>query len=292
MGYDINIQWFPGHMAKAKRMIAENVKLVDIVCEIIDARIPISSRNPELDELIGMKPRLIILNRVDLADPALTRQWAEYFGSSGIPSMETNSQTGAGVGKFSGAVRSILKDKLKEYELKGQTGRAVKAMIVGIPNVGKSSFINRISRRKAAKTSDRPGVTRGKQWITVDSGLELLDTPGLLWPKFDNVEIGMNLAFTGAVKDDIIDRETLAANFIVKMLAEYPELIKARYKLEPEEEDTGFDLLEKAARKRGFLISGGECDLERMSAVILDEFRGGKIGRITLERPPRQGEQE
>ncbi len=284
----INVQWFPGHMTKAKRMMAESVKLVDAVCEIIDARIPLSSRNPELGDIIGSKPRLVIMNRVDLADPEITRQWVKHFKDGGVFVMETDSRSGKGVNAFSGAVRALLKDKLEAYAAKGQANRPLRAMIAGIPNVGKSTFINKVAGRKAAIASDRPGVTRGKQWISIDKGLELMDTPGLLWPRFETKEMGEHLAFTGAVKDGVVDTEALAANMMVTLRADYPELLKARYKLEPEPELQGWELLEKAAGKRGFLISGGEVDTERMAAILLDEFRAGKIGRISLERPEKQ----
>ncbi len=272
-------------MTKARRMISENVKLVDIVCEIIDARIPVSSRNPDLDELTGEKPRLIIMNRVDQADPNVTKLWSEYFKKQGCFVLETECKTGAGTGNFHSAVRSMLKEKLEKFAAKGQVGRPIRAMVVGIPNVGKSSFINRIAKRKAAIASDKPGVTRGKQWIHITNDLELLDTPGILWPRFDSQTVGENLAFAGAVKDDILDVETLAANLMSRLAESYPKSLETRYKITLSEGDKGFDLLAKAAKKRGFLISGGEIDLERMANVLLDEFRGGVLGRITLEKP-------
>lgn len=288
MGEEIRIHWFPGHMTKARRMITENVRLVDIVCEIIDARIPVSSRNPDLDELAGTKPRLIIINRIDQADPAVTRLWAEYFRKRGIFTLEVECKTGSGVSGFPAAVREILKDKLEAYAAKGLKGRSVRAMVVGIPNVGKSSFINRVARRKVAAASDKPGVTRGKQWIKIGADLELLDTPGILWPKFDSQLVAENLAFTGAIKDDVLDVETLASNLMSKLKETYPQSIENRYKISVSEDDGGFGLLEKAARKRGFLISGGEVDLERMANILLDEFRGGLLGRISLEKPPEE----
>ncbi|NLL39231.1 MAG: ribosome biogenesis GTPase YlqF [Clostridiales bacterium] len=281
----MNIQWFPGHMAKARRMMAENVKLVDIVCEIIDARIPISSSNPDIPKIIGTKPRLLILNRIDLADPGVTRQWRAYFKKRAIPVLETDAKSGRGVSGFSAAVREIMKEKLQKYAAKGIATKVLRAMVVGIPNVGKSTFINKVAKRKAAAASDRPGVTRGKQWITVDRSLELLDTPGLLWPKLEGPETGVNLAFTGAVKDDVIDIQELAARLMQRLSQDYPELLAERYKLEIPENATGYQLLEMAAGKRGFLISGGQVDTLRMSAILLDEFRGGKIGRISLEKP-------
>jgi len=286
MSEELRIQWFPGHMTKARRMISENLRLVDIVCEIIDARIPVSSRNPDLDELAGQKPRLIIMNRIDQADPAVTKLWTEYFIKQGLFTIEVECKTGSGVSGFPSAVREILKDKLEAYAKKGLKGRPVRAMVVGIPNVGKSSFINRIAKRKVAAASDKPGVTRGKQWIKIGADLELLDTPGILWPKFDSQEVAENLAFTGAIKDEILDVETLAANLMSRLRESYPQSIENRYKISLSENDSGFDLLEKAARKRGFLVSGGDVDLERMAKILLDEFRGGLLGRISLEKPP------
>ncbi|MCL2562762.1 MAG: ribosome biogenesis GTPase YlqF [Oscillospiraceae bacterium] len=285
MSIEMNIQWFPGHMTKARRMMEEQVRLVDAVCEIVDARIPESSRNPDVDEMVGAKPRVLILNRIDQADPALTKAWAAHYKALGYAVIETDSRSGKGVNAFYPALRELLKDKLEQYRAKGLVSKPLRAMIVGIPNVGKSSFINRVAKRKAAQASDKPGVTRGKQWIAVGEGLELLDTPGILWPRFDNQTVGENLAFTGAVRDEIMDRETLAANLLLRLRAEYPERIEARYKFVPDLEADGYTLLETAARKRGFLISGGEVDLERMAAVLLDEFRGGKLGRVTLEVP-------
>ena len=283
----MNIQWFPGHMTKAGRMIEENVKLVDAVCELLDARIPMSSRNPDIDRLAGGKPRLVILNRVDLADPAVTAKWRAYFKARGLDVLETDSKSGRGVQSFPAAVRSLLKDKLAAYAAKGQATRPLRVMVLGIPNVGKSTFINKAAGRKAAAVSDRPGVTRGRQWISVDRGLELLDTPGILWPKFDDERVGILLAVTGAVKDDILDIETLACKLFELLAERAPQAIIDRYKLTiPEESDfLGYDLLQQAGRKRGFLISGGEIDTERMARILLDEFRGGVLGRITLETP-------
>ena len=281
----MNIQWFPGHMTKAQRMIEENMKLVDAVCEIIDARIPYSSRNPDIDRLSGTKPRLVILNRVDQADPAVTALWRKYYRAQGLAVLETDCKSGKGVNQFPQVVRELLKDQIAAYAAKGQGTRPLRVMVLGIPNVGKSTFINKAAKRKAAKTSDKPGVTRGKQWITLENGLELLDTPGILWPRFDDPQVGENLAVTGAVRDEILDRETLCANLMVKLRALYPQNIEERYKFKPDPEMTGFDMLETAAKKRGFLAGRGEYDLERMSAVLLDEFRGAKLGRISLEKP-------
>lgn len=283
--HSLNIQWFPGHMTKARRMITADVKLVDAVCEIIDARIPFSSQNPDLDELTGNKPRIVILNRIDQADPETTKAWSKYFKAQGKTVVETDAKSGKGIKNFTAAVNELLGDRLEEYKSKGQVGRKLRIMVVGIPNVGKSTFINKVAGRKAAAASDRPGVTRGKQWINIGPELELLDTPGVLWPKFDNQTVGENLAFTGAIKDEILDRVTLGANLMLRLRAYYPERIEERYKFSPDPDANGYELLESAGRKRGFLISGGEIDLERMSAVLLDEFRGGKLGRITLEKP-------
>ena len=281
----MNIQWYPGHMTKTRRMIQEQIRNMDAVCEILDARIPISSRNPDVDELAAGKPRLVVLNRADQADPALTRQWAAWFRAKGYAVLESNAKEGAGTGKFAGAVRELLADKLKAYAEKGQSGRVLRVMILGIPNVGKSTFINKVAGRKTAKAEDRPGVTRGKQWIAVDRQLELLDTPGILWPKFEDQSVGLNLAYTGAVRDEVMDLEELASHLMAYLGAHYPQTLEARYKITPEAEEGGYDLLVRAGKKRGFLISGGEVDTERMAKILLDEFRGGKLGRFTLETP-------
>lgn len=279
----MNIQWYPGHMTKTRRMIAEQIKNVDAVCEILDARIPVSSRNPDVDELTAGKPRLVVLNRVDQADPGETRRWAAYFRGKGYAVLESNAKNGVGTAQFAAAVRELLKDKLQAYADKGQVGRVVRVMVLGIPNVGKSTFINKVAKRKTAKAEDRPGVTRSKQWVPVDSTLELLDTPGMLWPKFEDVNVGMHLAFTGAIKDDVMDIEELGSCLMEYLGGHYAEAIRERYKVEPQEEEMGYDLLVRAGRKRGFLMRGAEVDTERMSRVLLDEFRGGKLGRFTLE---------
>ena len=286
MREELRIQWFPGHMTKARRMMAEQTKLVDAVCELVDARIPVSSRNPDLDDIAGTKPRLIILNRTDQADPGLTKRWSSYFKAGGCAVIETDAKSGRGTSEFQAAVRALLKDKLAAYAAKGQSGRVLRVMVVGIPNVGKSSFINRVAGRRAAEASDRPGVTRGRQWISIGTGLELLDTPGILWPKFESAEVGENLAFTGAVKDDILDREALASNLMLRLRERAPERLAERYKIDMTPDMSGPELLGAAAKKRGFLLSGGRLDTERMAAVLLDEFRGGMLGRITLEAPP------
>ena len=281
----MNIQWFPGHMTKAQRMIEDNIKLVDAVCEILDARIPRASRNPDIDRLAAGKPRLVILNRIDLADPDITARWRKYFEAQGISVLETDAKSGKGVNGFAGAVRRLLADKLREFEAKGQVGRPLRVMVLGIPNVGKSTFINKVAHRKAAVAGDKPGVTRGKQWISVDSGLDLLDTPGILWPKFDSQEVGEMLAITNAIKADVLDKETLGANFMLRLRKMYPQALKDRYKFDPDPEANGFELLEQAAKKRGFLVSRGEYDIERMANTLLGEYHDGKLGRLSLETP-------
>lgn len=281
----MNIQWFPGHMTKAQRMIEENLKIVDAVCEILDARIPGASRNPDIDRLSGDKPRLVILNRIDLADPAVTAKWRKYFESKGLSVLETDAKSGKGVNSFVPAVRKLLDEKVRTYEAKGQIGRPLRVMILGIPNVGKSTFINKVAKRKAAAAGDKPGVTRGKQWINIDRSLDLLDTPGILWPKFDSQEVGELLAITNAIKSDVLDKESLGANFMLRLRAMYPQSLIQRYKFEPDPEANGFELLEQAAKKRGFLISKGEYDLERMANTLLGEYHEGKLGRLSLEEP-------
>ena len=293
----MNIQWYPGHMTKTRRQIEADLKNVDIVAEIVDARIPAASRNPDIDAICAGKPRLIVLNRADQADPAQNKAWSSFFRQQGFYVMETDAKTGSGVKQFSLTVREALKDQIARWREKGQVGRPVRAMIVGVPNVGKSTFINKVARKKSAKTSDRPGVTRGKQWVNVDSSLDLLDTPGILWPKFEDETTGMLLAFTGAVKDDVMDVETLGCHFMALLGERYPTALYAAYMLpevprrEGEENDIayGYRLLELCAQKRGMRISGGELDTERMARVLLDEYRGGKLGRFTLEVPQDVG---
>ena len=284
----INIQWYPGHMTKTRRMMEADLKLVDAVCEMIDARIPYSSRNPDIAAICGKKPRMVILNRTDLADPEMTRRWADYFRSQGLTVVATDCKSKKGLSNFVPAVRRLLSEKLERYAAKGQTGRPLKIMIVGIPNVGKSTLINQLAGRKGAKAENRPGVTRGKQWITVDQGLLLLDTPGILWPKFEDPEVGMRLAYTGAVKEDVIDTETLACHFMELLARFYPQTLLERYKLEAPEGADGYDLLQLAGRKRGYLVSGGEVNTERMAKALMDDYRSGKLGRLTLESPEEQ----
>lgn len=291
----MNIQWYPGHMTKTRRQIEADLGQVDLVAEIVDARIPVSSRNPDIDALVGSKPRLIVLNRADQADPAGNRAWTRHFQAKGYAVLETDAKTGRGVPGFAAASRGLLREQIGRWQAKGLVGRPIRAMVVGVPNVGKSTFINQVARRKSAKAGDRPGVTRGKQWVTVDTGLSLLDTPGILWPKFEDERVGLHLAYTGAVKDDIMDMETLACRLMDDLSARYPGALAERYKLEmppraPEQDGVayGYELLRAAAGKRGFLISGGEADTERMARILLDEFRSGKLGRFTLELPEEE----
>ena len=283
-----SLSWFPGHMTKTRRMIAAELAKVDAVCEIVDARIPISSRNPDVDELTAGKPRLVVLNRVDQADAAATKRWAAWFRANGYSVLQVDAKSGSGVKGLAPAVRELLKDKIAAYEAKGQTGRVIRVMVLGIPNVGKSTLINKVSGRKTAKAEDRPGVTRGKQWVPVDRTLELLDTPGILWPKFEDPEVGVRLAFTGAVRDEVLDIEELAMRLMGYLGAHYPQSLAERYTIDVCDSGDGWELLQKAGRKRGFLVSGGEMDTERMSRILLDEYRGGKLGRFTLEEPPEE----
>ena len=283
----MNIQWYPGHMTKTRRQIEADLKLVDAVCEIVDARIPASSRNPDIDAICGDKPRIMILNRIDLADPAATQRWADHFKAKGMAVVMTDCKSRKGINSFQPAVRSVLKEKIARNAARGMN-KPVRVMIVGIPNVGKSTFINQVSGRKGAKAENRPGVTRGKQWVTVDAGLLLLDTPGILWPKFEDPETGMMLAYTGAVKDGILDIEELACNLIALLHKRYPEALKERYGIEAEQGTPGYELLELAGRRRGYLVSGGEINTERMAKVLVDEYRSAKLGKFTLEEPEEQ----
>lgn len=284
----MNIQWYPGHMTKTRRQMEADIKLVDLVAEVVDARIPISSRNPDIDAIAASRPRLIIFNRVDQADPAMTARWILWFKAQGYGVLETDAKSGKGVGQFSAAAKNALRDKLAAWEAKGQLGRPIRAMVVGVPNVGKSTFINKVARRKSAKAGDRPGVTRGKQWVSVSGGLELLDTPGILWPKFEDETTGLHLAFTGAVKDEVTDMEALACALLELLRDRYPGALEERYKLTGLDGLRGWEILEQGARKRGMLVAGGEADTERMAIVLIDEFRGGKLGRFTLETPTEQ----
>ena len=285
----MNIQWYPGHMTKTRRQMEADVKLVDAVCEIVDARIPVSSRNPDIDSIFGNKPRIIILNRMDLADPAGTKEWIASYKRQGITAIAMDCKNRRGVADFEPAVRLILQQRIQRDAAKGMN-RPVKLMVVGIPNVGKSTLINAISGRKGAKAENRPGVTRGKQWVTVSQGLLLLDTPGILWPKFEDPEVGMMLAYTGAVKEDVLDLEELSSRLMELLWKRYPEAVKARYNLDCPQEMTGYELLTEAGRKRGLLLARGEINTERMARVLLEEFRSGKLGRFTLELPLKEAQ--
>ncbi len=282
-----NIQWFPGHMTKTKRQIQANLKLVDAVAEIIDARIPVSSRNPDLNGIIQSKPRVILLNKCDMANKTATKMWIDHFAKQGITAIAVDCKSGRGLNKFPQAVNNVLSEKISRLKSKGMRNPMMRIMIVGIPNVGKSSFINKMSRQNRAKVEDRPGVTRGNQWFTISNNLEMLDTPGVLWPKFDDKIVGEHLAFTGAVKDQILDTELLAVRLLDFLKELKPEEFITRFKLENTdlENTDSYELLRLIGKKRGMLISGGEIDTERASVMLLDEFRAAKLGRITVEMP-------
>ena len=283
-----NLSWFPGHMTKTRRMITAEIKNMDAVCEILDARIPLSSRNPDVDELTAGKPRLVVLNRVDQADPGETRRWAAYFRGKGYAVLEANAKGGAGTAQFAAAVRELLRDKLAAWADRGQVGRTVRIMVLGIPNVGKSTFINTFAGSARAKAADRPGVTKGKQWVSTEK-FDLLDMPGVLWKKFDSKTIASNLAFIGSIKDDILDVEELAMNLLDEVRRNYPDLVAQRYKLDAETLALPpYELLEAIGRKRGLLVRGGEVNTERCAIMLVDEFRACKWGRISLERPPQR----
>lgn len=280
-----DIQWFPGHMAKTRRQITKSLPLVDAAAELLDARLPQSSRNPELNRLTGRKPRLIILNKADMADPDITQQWVNYYKKQGCAVITADSKSGKGVKSFAPALRTLLAEQLARYAEKGMKGRPIRVMILGIPNVGKSSLINRLAGGKRAKAEDRAGVTRTQQWIKTTDGVELLDTPGVLWPKLDDQEVAVRLAMTGAIRDDILDKEALAARLLTFLHTEYPQAVAERYKIAPEQTAEGFELLEQMAKNRGMLLSGGVPNTERAAITLLDEFRGTKLGRISLEKP-------
>ena len=283
-----NIQWFPGHMTKTKRMIAANLSLVDGVVSLLDARIPLSSCNPDLTELITSKPYMVLLNKSDMADPNITSQWVQYYRKQGIPALAVDCISGKGTKQFVSTVKEqLLKDLLEKRKKAGMVGRPIRLMIVGIPNVGKSSFINKMAKSKRAKVEDRPGVTRTKQWVKIDEQTEFLDMPGVLWPKLDDQQAAVRLAFTGAIRDQILDTEALSMLLLEYLHENYPDSLKMRYKLETDETQ-GDKLLEAVGRKRGMLLSGGIVDTERASATVLDDFRAAKLGRITLELPTVQ----
>lgn len=280
-----DIQWFPGHMAKTRRQIAKSLPLVDAAAELLDARLPLSSRNPELGALTKRKPRLVILNKADMADPDVTGQWVQYFRRQGCAVITADSKNGKGIKGFAPALRELLSDQLAKYAEKGMKGRPIRVMILGIPNVGKSSLINRLAGGKHAKAEDRAGVTRTQQWIKTADGVELLDTPGVLWPKLDDQEVAVRLAMTGAIRDDILDKEALAARLLALLHTAYPQALETRYKIAPDAEAEGFALLEMMAKNRGMLLPGGVPNTERAAITLLDEFRAAKLGRISLEKP-------
>lgn len=280
----MNINWYPGHMKKTRELIKEQLKLVDVVYELLDARIPISSKNPDIDALIGNKPKVIILNKIDLADPQVTAKWVKYFKSKNMTVIPVNTMTGEGIRSVAEESENAIKDKMEALIKKGRKPRPARIMIAGIPNVGKSSLINRLSGRKITQTGDRPGVTRGKQWIRLKGNMELLDTPGILWPKFEDEAVALNLAFTGAIKDDVMDTETLAYKLLEILWRDHKEKIIERYKTN-EEYDSTIELMDHIARNRGCILRRDEIDYSRIAAIILDEFRAGRIGRISLEHP-------
>lgn len=279
------VQWFPGHMAKTRRLIKESLRLVDAVLEVIDARIPYSSSNPELSELISGKPRIVLLNKCDLADGATTKKWIEYYKKQGITAIPVDCRSGKGLNAFQNAVKTVLAEKIRSNAEKGMTGNPLRLMVVGIPNTGKSSFINRMAGSAKAKVADKAGVTRHNQWFAIGGGIELLDTPGVLWPKFDDPKVGDRLAFIGSVKDEILDTELLAVRFLEVMQEHYPERLIERYKISDFGELQPWEVLELIGRKRGNIMRGGEIDTERTSVMLLDEYRGGKLGEISLESP-------
>ena len=285
-----NIQWYPGHMTKTRRLIEANLKLIDVVVEILDARLPFSGRNPAFDDILKNKPRLLVMNKADLADKAKTDEWIRWYKANGLSVIPISCTTGAGVNKIISSSRELIMDKLEREKERGRN-RNLSIMMAGIPNVGKSSLINRLCGRASAKTGDKAGVTRGKQWIRLRDGTELFDTPGMLPPKFENQETAKRLAYTGAIKDEIINTELLAYSLCEYLRDEYPDLLCARYKLDSVDGLEGYEILEKIGKKRGFVISGGEIDTERAAAMLTDELRSAKIGNITLETPDRVSEE-
>ncbi len=285
----MKINWYPGHMAKTKRLMQQDIRQIDLICELLDARIPAASSNPDLAALVGQKKRLIILNRADQADPDKTEQWKQWFQAQGLPVLALDSKNGGGYQQLTPKIRQVMADWLARNEQKGLTGRSIRVMACGIPNVGKSSFINRVLGRRSAVAEDRPGVTRQKQWFALKGGIELMDTPGMLWPRIDDEQTGMMLAFTGAVNDEILDLEELACQLIRVLVQVASGALEGRYKIDRADPDQPYETLEQLARSRGFLQARGMCDTERMARVLLDEFRGGKLGRITLQLPPEEG---
>lgn len=285
------VQWFPGHMAKTRRQIKESLRLVDAVTEIRDARVPMSSRNPELSELIAGKPHIVLLNKCDMADDNATKKWLAHLKEQGINALAVDCRTGKGLNAYAPLIREVLKEKIESNEAKGMAGRPLRVMVVGIPNTGKSSFINRMAGRNRAKVADKPGVTRQNNWFVIGNGIELLDTPGVLWPKFEDPKVGDKLAFIGSVKDEVLDPEILAVRFLDVMARDYPDRLKERYKLPDFSDLESYELLELIGRKRGMLISGGEVNTERAAITLLDEYRGGKLGKITMELPEDETEE-
>ncbi len=283
MNENMTVQWFPGHMAKTRRLIKENLNMVDAVCELVDARVPESSRNPELDEIIGSKPRIVLLNKCDLADENATARKIKELSERGITALPVDCRSGKGLDKFQPAVREVLKDKIKANADKGMAGKHLRIMVVGIPNTGKSSFINRMAGKNRAEVADKPGVTRSNRWFFIGSGIELLDTPGVLWPKFEDPEVGFKLAFIGSVKDQILDIQEIAVRLLVVLQKNYADRLTERYKVTDFEELEPYELLELIAQKRGMLLRKGEYDTERAAVMLLDEYRSGKLGRITLD---------
>ncbi|MBR5273010.1 MAG: ribosome biogenesis GTPase YlqF [Clostridia bacterium] len=280
-----NINWFPGHMAKTRRQIKESLKLVDAVVEIIDSRIPVSSRNPEIDALVSKKPRIILLNKCDVSDEKLTKQWISYFEGQNMTALAVDCRSGRGLSSFLPTVRQVLAEKIRINIEKGMKGKPLRLMIVGIPNTGKSSFINRMAKKNRAQVADRPGVTRQNQWFAIGDGIELLDTPGVLWPKFEDPEVGRNLAYTGAIKDEIMDIETLAYNLLEVLVKDHTDKLAKRYEIADISDKSPLDIMDEIGKKRGMLLRGGEINYERVSVMLLDEFRAGTIGKITLEKP-------
>lgn len=280
-----NVQWFPGHMAKTRRLIKESLNLVDGVIEIVDARVPYSSSNPELSEIINKKPRIVLLNKCDVADDNATKMWISYYKNNDIIALPVDCRTGKGLNQFIPACKQALKKVIEKNEKKGMAGKSLRFMVVGIPNTGKSSFINRMAGKNKAVVADRAGVTKSNQWFNVGNGIELLDTPGVLWPKFDDPTVGDKLAFIGSVKDEVMDMESLSSRLLDVLNKTNPKMIENRYKISNFEDLEGWEILEMIGRKRGFLIKGGEINYERTANIVCDEFRGGKLGRISLELP-------
>ena len=287
----MTIQWFPGHMAKARREVGEKLKLIDIIYELVDARLPLSSRNPMIDEIIQHKPRIILLNKADMADPKKTAQWVAYFKKQGMTALAINSQAGSGLSQITSVSKELLKDKLDRLKAKGVKPRAIRAMIVGIPNVGKSTFINRLAKKNIAKTGNTPGVTKAQQWIKVGKELELLDTPGILWPKFEDQEVGKKLAVTGAIKDTLLNQQELAIYVLHFLESEYPEVLKERYNISGISEDI-VQVFDEIGLNRGVLASRGMVDYDKTAELIIRELRNERLGRITFEVPPADQQSE